>query len=162
MPSAFYLTLSCENSPGIVAAVDEAVLREQLNPIASRYAMQWSLRLQSEKQRVLILVSKYDHCLVDLLYRQRIGELPMTVVGVISNHPKELHNPSLLGDIPFHHLPVTPATKRQQEGSIRGHRRGNAGRVDRARALYANSFRRYGALSKGPLHQHPLFVPAGL
>ncbi len=156
MPSAYYLTLSCENRPGIVAAVasrlfqaggnileaqqfddvissrffmrvsfdfehavDDAVLREQLNPIASHYAMQWSLRLQGEKQRVLILVSKYDHCLVDLLYRERIGELPMTVVGVISNHPKELLNPSLFGDIPFYHLPVTPATKRQQEENIR-------------------------------------------
>ena len=155
MPSAYYLTLSCENRRGIVAAVasqlfqaggnileaqqfddvissrffmrvsfdfehaiDEAALREQLNPIASQYAMQWSLRLQSEEQRVLILVSKYVHCLVDLLYRQRIGELPMTVVGVVSNHPKETLNSSLLGDIPFHHLPVTPATKKQQEQSI--------------------------------------------
>jgi formyltetrahydrofolate deformylase len=156
MPSAYYLTLSCENRPGIVAAVasqlfqaggnileaqqfddvissrffmrvsfdfehaiEEAVLRELLHPIASQYEMQWNLRLQSEKQRVLILVSKYDHCLVDLLYRQRIGELPMTVVGVISNHPKEVLNSTLLGDIPFHYLPVTPASKKQQEERIR-------------------------------------------
>ncbi len=156
MPSAYYLTLSCENRPGIVAAVasclfqaggnileaqqfddvisgrffmrvsfdfdcdiSDAVLREQLSPVATRYAMRWSLRAQNHKQRVLILVSKYDHCLVDLLYRLRIGELPMTVVGVVSNHAKELLNLSLLGEIPYDHLPITPATKTQQEARIK-------------------------------------------
>jgi formyltetrahydrofolate deformylase len=157
LKDAFYLTLSCANRPGIVAAVaaclfesggnileaqqfddlatnrffmrvafdvdsgsaDEVKLRERFIPVGSKYAMQWKLRSRDKRQRVLILVSKDDHCLVDLLYRLRIGEMPMEVVGIVSNHPKEAHNLSLLGDIPYHHLPVTPATKPQQEGKIK-------------------------------------------
>ncbi len=66
--------------------------------------------------RVLILVSQSDHCLVDLLYRQRIGELPMEVLAVIANHPRETYGD--LGGAPFHHLPVTPETKVAQEADI--------------------------------------------
>jgi formyltetrahydrofolate deformylase len=81
--------------------------------------MQWRLRAADDRQRVLLLMSKFDHCLGDLLYRQRIGELPMNVVGVACNHPREVLNISLLGDTPFHYLPVTPETKSQQEAQIR-------------------------------------------
>lgn len=81
--------------------------------------MQWGLRAADDRQRVLLLLSKFDHCLGDLLYRQRIGELPMNVVGVICNHPREVLKISLLGDTPFHYLPVTPETRPQQEAQIR-------------------------------------------
>jgi formyltetrahydrofolate deformylase len=81
--------------------------------------MEWSLRAASDQRRVLLLVSKFDHCLGDLLYRQRIGELPMNVVGVVSNHPREVLKISLLGNIPYYHLPVTPETKPEQEAQIR-------------------------------------------
>ena len=65
------------------------------------------------------MVSKFDHCLGDLLYRVRIGEIPMEVVGIICNHPRDALKISLLGDIPFHHLPVTKDTKPQQEAQIK-------------------------------------------
>jgi formyltetrahydrofolate deformylase len=94
-------------------------LAEAFETFAAANGMQWSLRAAADQRRVLMLVSKFDHCLGDLLYRQRIGELPMNVVGVISNHPREVLKISLLGDIPYHHLPVTPATKREQEAQIR-------------------------------------------
>lgn len=95
-------------------------LRSRLGPIASRLDAQWSLREKSEKKRVLILVSKFDHCLVDLLYRTRIGEMAMEVVGVVSNHPASALNVAdFIGDLPFHHLPVTPETKPQQEAEIK-------------------------------------------
>jgi formyltetrahydrofolate deformylase len=68
---------------------------------------------------VLILVSKFDHCLGDLLYRQRIGELQMDVAGIISNHPREAMNILGLVDLPFHHLPVTGETKPSQEARIK-------------------------------------------
>jgi formyltetrahydrofolate deformylase len=68
---------------------------------------------------VLLLVSKFDHCLTDLIYRYRIGELPMDVVGIVSNHPREALNGALGEDIPFHHLPITKDTKPQQEAQIR-------------------------------------------
>lgn len=94
-------------------------LRASFAPIAARFAMDWALRLRGERRRVLIMASKFDHCLVDLLYRQRIGELAMDVVGVISNHPRETYAATDLGAIPFHHLPVTAQTKAAQEAEVK-------------------------------------------
>jgi hypothetical protein len=61
-------------------------------PIGDHYRMIWEIRPRNERRKVLLLVSKLDHCLVDLLYRWRIGELWMDVVGIISNHPRETYN----------------------------------------------------------------------
>ena len=92
--------------------------RAQFAPLAQARGMEWKLRGADHRPRVLMMVSKFDHCLGNLLYRQRIGELRMDVVGIVSNHPRDaLH--SMIGDIPFHHLPVTPATKPQQEAAIK-------------------------------------------
>jgi len=106
----------------VVFDIDEdavAGLRERLAaPIAS-FALDLTLRPRGERKRVLILVSKFDHCLGDLLYRNRLGELPMDVVGIIGNHPREALTISLIGDVPFHHLPVTRETKAQQEAQIK-------------------------------------------
>jgi len=87
--------------------------------LAETYGMTWRMRAQADRKRVLLLVSKFDHCLGDLLYRHRIGELPMDVVGIVSNHPREALHISLIGDLPFHHLPVTPDTKSAQEAAIK-------------------------------------------
>ena len=57
--------------------------------LATERGMQWSLRPVGQRRKVLILVSKFDHCLADLLYRMRIGELAMDVVGIVCNHPRE-------------------------------------------------------------------------
>jgi formyltetrahydrofolate deformylase len=94
-------------------------LRERFAVVANANAMKWHMRPASEHKRVLLLVSKFDHCLGDLLYRNRIGELNMDVVGIVSNHPKSALNLSLLGDIPYHHLPITKDTKPQQEAQIK-------------------------------------------
>lgn len=77
------------------------------------------LKRAKDKDRVLLLVSKFDHCLGDLLYRTRIGELNMEVVGIVSNHPREAMKVSDMGDIPFHYLPITRETKREQEAQIK-------------------------------------------
>ena len=151
----FILTLSCQDQPGIVAAVashihtsggnitdssqyndaelggffmrtaftvaaggDIARLRSGFDNLAARYGMTLALRDAGARQKVLILVSKFDHCLVDLLYRRRIGELDMTVVGIISKHPRATYGTLDLADIPFHHLPITPATRAEQEARI--------------------------------------------
>lgn len=102
----------------IPADGDPDTLRAGFDSLASRYGMTLSLRPADARQKVLILVSKFDHCLVDLLYRRRIGELDMDVVGVISNHPAAHFAKLDLADIPFHHLPITPATKAAQEARI--------------------------------------------
>jgi formyltetrahydrofolate deformylase len=80
--------------------------------------MDWSIRPLNERRKVLLLASKFDHCLVDLLYRCRIGELEMDVVGIVSNHPRETYASTDFGAIPFHHLPITKDTKPQQEAAI--------------------------------------------
>ncbi len=88
-------------------------------PIAAQHAMHWALRAKAARRKVLLLVSKFDHCLGDLLYRNRIGELTMDVVGIVSNHPREALSITLLGDIPYYHFPITRDTKPQQEAQIR-------------------------------------------
>jgi formyltetrahydrofolate deformylase len=87
--------------------------------LGNGHKMHWTIRPATEKRRVLLLVSKFDHCLGDLLYRVRIGELNMDPVGIICNHPREALQISMIGDIPFHHLPVTRETKPQQEAEIK-------------------------------------------
>jgi len=96
-----------------------ATLEKALAALAERLALNWRLRAVGERGRVLLLVSQFDHCLGDLLYRSRIGELPMDVVGIVSNHPREVMKISVIGDIPFHYLPVTRETKPQQEQQIK-------------------------------------------
>ncbi|MBL4801073.1 MAG: formyltetrahydrofolate deformylase [Emcibacter sp.] len=96
-----------------------STLTTQFEAIAKDFDMDWSLRDNERKMRVLLMVSKFDHCLGDLLYRVRIGELNMEVVGIVSNHPKEALNLTLIGDIPYHHLPITKETKPQQEAQIK-------------------------------------------
>jgi len=94
-------------------------LNAAFRPVANEHGMDWTLRDAAERRRVLLLVSKFDHCLGDLLYRHRIGELPMDVVGIVSNHPMASLNTTMIGDIPYHHLPVTRDTKAQQEVQIK-------------------------------------------
>ncbi len=96
-----------------------AGLRETFAPFATQNEMVWTLRAASERRKVMLMVSKFDHCLGDLLYRHRMGELPMDVVGIICNHPRDALKISLIGDAPFHYLPVTKDTKSAQEAQIK-------------------------------------------
>ncbi|HLH51531.1 MAG TPA: formyltetrahydrofolate deformylase [Roseiarcus sp.] len=98
--------------------LEPAALRGRFEAIAEPFAMTWSLRASEEKKRVLILVSRFDHCLVDLLYRWRSGELRMDVVGVGANYPRETYAHIDFGDIPFHYLPITKQTKLEQETQV--------------------------------------------
>ncbi len=97
---------------------DRAALRDAFSVLASSLAMRWTLRDRAERYRVLLLASKFDHCLADLVYRWRIGELPMDITGVVSNHPAETYGHIDLSDLPFHHLPVTKETKFEQEAEL--------------------------------------------
>ncbi len=66
----------------------------------------------------MLLVSKSDHCLADILYRWRTGELEMIPTAIVSNHPRETYSNLDFGDIPFHYLPVTKGTRREQETAV--------------------------------------------
>ncbi len=97
---------------------DREALREAFGALAEPLRMKWTLRNRAERYRVLLLASKFDHCLADLVYRWRIGELPMDITGVVSNHPAETYAHIDLSDLPFHHLPVTKETKFEQEAEL--------------------------------------------
>lgn len=86
-------------------------------PLARRHAMRWDVSHTDEPKKMTILVSRYDHCLVDLLWRWEAGELDVEIPLVISNHPDLAPKVESYG-IPFHHLPVSPETKAEQEGKV--------------------------------------------
>jgi formyltetrahydrofolate deformylase len=99
-------------------AVALTVLQASFSVIAERFSMQWQMRDRAVRLRVMLLVSKSDHCLADILYRWRTGELAMIPTAIVSNHPRETYSNLDLGEIPFHHLPVTRETKAEQETAI--------------------------------------------
>ncbi|MBK8175885.1 MAG: formyltetrahydrofolate deformylase [Rhodospirillales bacterium] len=90
---------------------------QRFSRVAERFNMVWGLHDAQRRERVLILVSKLDHCLNDLLYRYRTGDLRVDIPAIVSNHP-ELEPLAEWHGIPFHHLPITPTTKPQQEAAI--------------------------------------------
>ncbi|MCH4092035.1 formyltetrahydrofolate deformylase [Acetobacter sp.] len=96
----------------------EADLRGIVETLTGQFQMQYRLNCQSYRPKVMILVSKFDHCLVDLLYRWRIGELQIDPVGIIANHPEETYRDVDFYGIPFHYLPITKDTKTEQEARI--------------------------------------------
>jgi formyltetrahydrofolate deformylase len=97
---------------------DRDAVRGEFGELASPLKMKWTLRDRTERYRVLLLASKFDHCLADLVYRWRIGELPMDIAGVVSNHPAETYEHIDLTGLPFHHMPVTKETKFEQEADL--------------------------------------------
>jgi formyltetrahydrofolate deformylase len=91
-----------------------AELEARLEVVAAEFEMEWSLRLAATRKRVALFVSRHDHCLLDLLWRWRRGELPMEVVGVVSNHP-DLETDVRSFGVPYHHVAVSTETKAAAE-----------------------------------------------
>ena len=92
-------------------------LRGEFVALASEERMEWAIHDGTARSRVMILVSKLDHCLEDLLYRQRIGELRMEVSAIVSNHPDMQPIAERYG-IPYHWMPITAETKAAQEARL--------------------------------------------
>ncbi|TXT40569.1 MAG: formyltetrahydrofolate deformylase [Comamonadaceae bacterium] len=89
-------------------------LKAQLTEFAAPFQMQWQLHAQAQPMRTVILVSKEGHCLNDLLFRWKSGLLPLDIRAIVSNH-REFYQLAASYNVPFHHLPVTAATKAQVE-----------------------------------------------
>lgn len=98
-------------------AEDTALLKPSFNELADKMKMDYDLRPVAQKPKVLIMVSKIGHCLNDLLFRQKTGQLSIQIPVVVSNHPDFEPLAQSYG-IQFHHLPVTKDTKAEQEGRI--------------------------------------------
>jgi formyltetrahydrofolate deformylase len=91
-----------------------AALMGQLATFADPFQMRWKLHTTTQPMRTVIMVSREGHCLNDLLFRCKSGLLPLDVRAIISNH-REFYQLAASYNIPFHHLPVTAATKAQVE-----------------------------------------------
>ncbi|WP_349961288.1 formyltetrahydrofolate deformylase [Rhizobium sp. ZPR3] len=152
--TSYTLTVSCQSTRGIVAAISnylagegcnivdssqfddldtgmffmrvsfiseegvgEAALVEGFKPIAEKFAMVSEFHDARKRMKVLLMVSRFGHCLNDLLYRWKIGALPIDIVGVVSNH-FDYQKVVVNHDIPFHHIPVTKANKPEAEARI--------------------------------------------
>ncbi len=149
----YFLTLSCADRVGIVAAVasalaargdfiiesqqfadvesgrffmrvayrpsrcDLAAARDAFSEVAEPFDMDWQLVDSGQPMRVLIAVSRFGHCLNDLLHRWRTGTLPVDIAGVISNH-EDFRALSEWHGVPFHYLPVSKDTRAVQETKI--------------------------------------------
>ncbi len=93
--------------------------REWFAPVARRYAMQWSLRDASTPYRALVMVSRFGHCLNDLLFRWRSGAVNVDITAVVSNH-RDLEPLAASYGVPFHHVPVLAGAKAEAEATLRG------------------------------------------
>jgi formyltetrahydrofolate deformylase len=98
----------------LLGDVTLASLQAGFADIASRFGLQWQIRDRNERRRVMLLVSKFDHCLADVLYRWRIGELAMEIAGIVANHPRETYRHLDFDNIPFHYLPANTVDKDAQ------------------------------------------------
>jgi formyltetrahydrofolate deformylase len=101
----------------VAAGTEASGLEALIGPVGDAFAMDWSLQDVGRASRIILMVSRFDHCLQDLLYRWRIGVLPVEVVAVISNHPDARLTVEGLG-LRFHHWPVTKDTKEEAEQKL--------------------------------------------
>lgn len=108
----FFMRTVFRFNPGASTGIE--ALRDGFAAVAADFAMQWELYSTARPTRVLLMVSKFDHCLADLLYRHQKGELPMEITAIVSNH-LELRAMAEREGIRFVYLPVTKDSKRQQE-----------------------------------------------
>ncbi|MEU8471368.1 formyltetrahydrofolate deformylase [Streptomyces sp. NPDC029006] len=99
------------------APVTVEKLRASFAAIGDSFHMDWQIHRADQKMRILLMVSKFGHCLNDLLFRARTGALPVDIVGVVSNHTEFQE---LVGsyNIPFHHIPVTKENKAEGEDKL--------------------------------------------
>jgi formyltetrahydrofolate deformylase len=139
---------------------DRAGFRRRFDAeVGQRFAMEWEIRYWGERQRVAILVSRYDHCLMDLLWRWRRRELDAELVGVISNHP-DLAGEVAGAGVPFHHVPVAKETKEQAEEQMLTILSGNVDLVVLARYMQILSGEFLDRLGVPVINIHHSFLPA--
>jgi len=111
MGQRFFLRVSWEMKE---FSIDANELNEAFQPMAREFHGEWTIKLSRNKQRIAIFVSKYDHCLQEILWRNELGEFEADIALIVSNHP----NLSYLAErykIPFHVFPVTKENKAEQE-----------------------------------------------
>jgi formyltetrahydrofolate deformylase len=127
--------------------------------VGGRFEMDWEIRWWGERQRIAILVSRHDHCLLELLWRWRRGELDADIVAVISNHD-DLRQESLAAGVPYHHVPVEKGRKEQAEAAILELLGGNAELLVLARYMQILSGGFLERVAMPAINIHHSFLPA--
>ncbi|MDV7272194.1 formyltetrahydrofolate deformylase [Thioclava sp. A2] len=113
LTKTFFMRVSFMSQKG----ADLAAVQAAFAPVAETFEMDWAIHDGSHKMKVLLMVSNFGHCLNDLLYRWRIGALPIEIVGVVSNH-MTYQKVVVNHDLPFHHIKVTKENKPQAEAQL--------------------------------------------
>jgi formyltetrahydrofolate deformylase len=134
-------------------------LEEQLREIKPRFDLDYRVIDSGHRKQVAIFVSREDHCLLDLLWRWRRGELPMDVAAVVSNHPDFADEVERFG-VPFHHIPVTRETKPQAEAAQLQLLADRIDLVVMARYMQILSAEFLGRINAPVINIHHSFLPA--
>ena len=135
-------------------------LRAGLEPIAEQHEMDWELLPSTHRPKLLIAVSKGGHCLNDLLHRWQTGNLPVQIVGVVSNHP-DLCALTEWHGVPFFHLPISPSAKEEQEAKLLAvYRDTGADHLILARYMQVLSANTANQLSGRCINIHHSFLPS--
>lgn len=137
------------------SALAESFARE----VGVRFEMDWRLRWRDERRRIAILVSRHDHCLLDLLWRWRRGELEADIAAVISNH-RDLEAETLAAGAPFHHVPIPRGAKQQGEAAMLELLRGEAELLVLARYMQILSGQFLEGVGMPAINIHHSFLPA--
>ncbi|WP_037910580.1 formyltetrahydrofolate deformylase [Actinacidiphila yeochonensis] len=109
----FFMRVHFSADPGVTA--DK--LRASFAAVGDAYHMDWRIHPSQERMRILLMVSRFGHCLNDLLFRASIDALPVDVVGVVSNHT-DFRDLAASYGVPFHHIPVTRQDKAEAEARL--------------------------------------------
>jgi formyltetrahydrofolate deformylase len=152
----FFMRMVFEPAPAAARAELQRRFREE---IAEPFAMEHRFAESSERKRIAIMVSREDHCLSDLLWRWRSGELGADLVGVVSNHPDHAEQVSSLG-LPYHHVPVARERKAEAERRILELLRGEIDLLVLARYMQILSANFLDALQAPAINIHHSFLPA--
>ncbi|MBV8941991.1 MAG: formyltetrahydrofolate deformylase [Solirubrobacterales bacterium] len=134
-------------------------VRSRVEEIAEDFEMQWRLEAAARRKRVAIFVSRYEHCLLDLLWRWRRGELRMDIVAVVSNH-RDLEADVAAFDVPYEYIPVTPDTKAEAEQRQLDLLAGKVDLVVLARYMQILSGDFLGRIGVPVINIHHSFLPA--
>jgi formyltetrahydrofolate deformylase len=141
------------------AAERETLERSFASEVAADFGMRWKIRWREERRRVAILVSRHDHCLLELLWRGRRGELDADIVAVISNHP-DLEAETLAAGVPYHHVPVPREDKQRAERAMLELLRGKADLLVLARYMQILSGAFLEQVGMPAINIHHSFLPA--
>jgi formyltetrahydrofolate deformylase len=156
----FFLRMEFFLADALESPAARARLRERFaQDVAAAFEMDWELRFWGQRRRLAILVSRQDHCLVDLLWRWRRGELDADVVGVISNHP-DLEGEARAAAVPYHHVPVEREHRERAETQLLELLRGRTDVVVLARYMQILSGDFLDRLGVPVINIHHSFLPA--